>query len=267
MFGAANEIIDQILVELCLFNFFFFMSHGRYQGQIPVSSKAKLVTGPETVAANSNLDVNSSGHSSRQGLDNASTSDESSQWSNCGYWCSCICHKRSQLRPFFNSILGALYISFSNQLISRVTCSEHRCRECAKISSVKITYFFPRWLLARMVSFVGRASAWTCPEFIIRVPRLVPGNAEIFQYAEVGDITGIKRLLKGHAASVDDVAITTGRTALHVSYFPVEMPKEACSDVPTSTPSTLSFIIIAIFVNSCYNRERRRTRRTKTISE
>ncbi|KAI9666521.1 MAG: hypothetical protein M1821_004457 [Bathelium mastoideum] len=53
------------------------------------------------------------------------------------------------------------------------------------------------------------------PELTLRVPRIINGNADIFIFAEQGNMVGIQRLFERRQASVDDVASSTGRTALH----------------------------------------------------
>ena len=71
-------------------------------------------------------------------------------------------------------------------------------------------------MMSRVLQFVIQLSYMKGPELVLRVPRVVPDNAPALFYAVQGDIEGIKSLFSKGLASPYDVALDSGRTALHV---------------------------------------------------
>jgi hypothetical protein len=64
------------------------------------------------------------------------------------------------------------------------------------------------------------------PVVSLKVQRTVPGNADIFTYAKLGDVDNIRRLFENGLASPHDVHSESGITPLHVC--PCCIAREVC---------------------------------------
>ena len=72
----------------------------------------------------------------------------------CEGWCGCSCHQVNYLKTPQSAdlALGSMFIGFSGFPVRRPRCSEKSCRK-QSIPTLKVTYQFPQWLLARMIYF------------------------------------------------------------------------------------------------------------------
>jgi hypothetical protein len=80
-----------------------------------------------------------------------------------------------------------------------------------------ITYFFPQWFLARIITFTMTNIPMAGPVASLRVQRTVPGTADHFTYAKSGDVDSLKSLFVNSLASPHDVHFESGITALHLA--------------------------------------------------
>ena len=135
----------------------------------------------------------------------------------CSGWCSCRCHGLTyyQSPRSFDNILGTLLMGHSGVSFRKRPCNEQSCR-MQSIPTFRLNFFFPQWMMSRVLQFVVQLSYMKGPELVLRVPRVVPDNAPALFYAVQGDIEGIKSLFSKGLASPYDVALDSGRTALHV---------------------------------------------------
>lgn len=133
-------------------------------------------------------------------------------------WCSCRYYSLTyyQSPQSFDSILGTLLIGHLAVCFKKRPCSEPSCR-MQSIPTFRLNFFFPQWMMSRLLQFVAQLSYMKGPELVLRMPRIVPDNAPALFYAVQGDIEGIKSLFSKGLASPYDVALNDGRTALHVS--------------------------------------------------
>ena len=136
----------------------------------------------------------------------------------CEGWCSCICHRPRCIRTPEKAdyLLGSLFVGYSGLPTRTRQCNERNCRK-QSIPSVNVVYFFPRWLLARVVHFAVAISYMKGPTVSLSMPRAIPDNAPILFFAVQGNLEGIRSLFDQGLASPYDVGISNGRTALHVS--------------------------------------------------
>lgn len=136
----------------------------------------------------------------------------------CEGWCSCSCHLVNYIRTpqIADLALGSMFIGFSGFPVRRPRCSEKRCHK-QSIPTLKVTYHFPQWLLARTIYFSLSLTYMNGPQVSLHMPRVVQSNAKIFSLAVQGDLIGLKALFRDGLASPYDVAANNGRTALHVS--------------------------------------------------
>ena len=154
----------------------------------------------------------------------------------CSGWCSCRCHGLTyyQSPQSFDSILGTLLIGHSGVSFKKQPCNEPSCRK-QPIPTFRLKFFFPQWMVSRVIQFVAQLSYMKGPELFLRVPRVVPDNAPALFYAVQGDIDGIKSLFSKGLASPYDVALTNGRTAFHVCIR--SLPGMDIADISSSTQS------------------------------
>jgi hypothetical protein len=136
----------------------------------------------------------------------------------CTPSCSCVCHKEAKLRTpkLLERLIGSLFIGYSGLPVLTKDCNEASCHLRAQPSSA-ITYFFPRWFLARAVAVVMTRTPLAGPVVDLKFQRIVPGDADIFRYAMLGDIEKLESLFINGLASPNDVHAESGVTAIHLA--------------------------------------------------
>jgi hypothetical protein len=135
----------------------------------------------------------------------------------CERWCSCVCHKGRTLRSpqLFDLLVGKLFVGYSGLPLSHSKCDQRSCHSQSQRLAY-ITYYFPHWFLAQMVSLLVTTMPLTGLTVALSVQRTVPANADIFAYTKLGDVEKIADLFKNGLASPNDVHYETGVTALNV---------------------------------------------------
>lgn len=143
------------------------------------------------------------------------------QESRCPPACTCQCHKVATFRypAWTRHLIGSLFIGYSGvPLLNTRKCNEKSCRG-GKRFLVKLSYFFPSWLVARMVFAIGSSfNLLHAVDPFIRVPRVVASSSEIFILAQKGNILEMQKLIAGARGSILDINGNEGRSALHVSF-------------------------------------------------
>lgn len=135
----------------------------------------------------------------------------------CTPQCKCLCHSRHRhISPrFLQRIFGNIQVEYV-----AIPFTENFCHvpSCAQQSSplAQIRYFFPSWLLLRMVCATIAARSPNMYEVTIRAPRVVPDSSEIFCCAASGNVQEMKMLFQNGVASVYDIDVTSGVSALAV---------------------------------------------------
>jgi hypothetical protein len=135
----------------------------------------------------------------------------------CTPWCSCACHREWRFRTprILEQFIGSLFIGYSGLPVLRPPCNERTCHLRSQPLTY-VTYFFPKWFLSRMVSFMMTVTPLAGPVASLKVQRTVPGSADIFTFAKLGDVDGIRTLFENGLASPHDVHFDSGITPLHV---------------------------------------------------
>ena len=138
----------------------------------------------------------------------------------CRSWCSCKCHQKFRFHSMSStmSALGLLFMCLSGGRYSLQSCDEPQCLRKQDLR-MRLAYVFPPWLLAQALCVIFTISCLGRPKFTPRWCGTFSGDAKIFTFAIEGDLEGLKKLFEEKAASPHDVAVSTGRTALHVSIF------------------------------------------------
>ena len=134
--------------------------------------------------------------------------------------CTCNCHSSVATRSpsWLGSSLGTMLVRYNRS--GYQSCESCRRRSCARDSSggLKTQYYFPSWMLNRMLSMQYKWDPKSGYHFSLRAPRSVPPGSSIFTLAQHGNIQGIQRLFDQRLASPFDVSSDEGRSPLHVSH-------------------------------------------------
>ena len=137
--------------------------------------------------------------------------------SRCAENCVCVCHEwhKGRTPRFFERFFGALLFGYTGLPYLERSCDSESCdRRAAPL--ILLTYFFPRWLVARAFLLAMRYSLLQGPELVIRVPRLISSNSRILTEAVRGNVDGVKDLFRRGLASPIDINVKSGQSALLV---------------------------------------------------
>lgn len=136
----------------------------------------------------------------------------------CRPWCACRCHTETKWRspPILQPIIGSLFVGYSGIPRERSSCDEKSCQLRSQ-PVVYVTYFFPSWFIARAMSVMLATTPLAGPVVSLKVQRTVPGDADIFTYAKLGDVDKLKILFDQGLVSPHDISFQSGITPMHVS--------------------------------------------------
>jgi len=138
--------------------------------------------------------------------------------SDCKIGCICECHAPRRLRiSSCHWFLGILSVTLSGTPASQNRCNETSCSR-RSISLMRMTYRFPMWFLRRTMCLTIGVQPSGCLNATLRLPRVVPDNADIMQFAKIGNTSGVRSLIEKNLASPQDVNSTWDVPVLNVSY-------------------------------------------------
>jgi ankyrin repeat protein len=135
--------------------------------------------------------------------------------------CSCTCHSTALIKfpRWMNQVTGLLFMRYSGTpLLTAMKCSKKRCKERHQ-SKIHASYYFPGWLLHRMIEVVARWDANATPTMNLRVMRVIPDQSPLFSCAMEGRTSGIRDLFLQNLASPIDIRESDGRSALHIALY------------------------------------------------
>ena len=196
-----------------------------------IDSANSIVTMQQTSSTPTEANAQTA-HSSTTGINSPPDSEQNTQEvqlalslqyprgsrSSCSNWCSCACHIRRS-----RSVLSTLFVGYSGLPFFTASCDQKACRRRSR-SSMRFTFYFPSWFLARAVKANAAYSSHSGPEFLLRVPKIIPPRSDIFHFAETGNLQGIQDLFERGLASIYDLDMS-GSTILHfalnTSQYPV----------------------------------------------
>ena len=117
----------------------------------------------------------------------------------CPSWCSCTCHSRGNIRSpgFLTALLGELNIYYSGR-------NQHMC-SCSNSYLLNATYRFPHLFLRRYISFIYQYSKKTGPEFLLRIPVVMPWDHHLWRCLIDGDISAVQKMYDEGLASPLDI--------------------------------------------------------------
>ena len=127
---------------------------------------------------------------------------------NCPRDCSCTCHlKRSFRTPWaLRVLLGELNVQYSLQH-ARSDC------KCKGTSYFKLIYQFPEFLIRRYILFAMHQNSAAGPEFLLRLPRMMPWSHMLWRYCLNGNLRAIQKMYADGLASPYDINLK-GKNAL-----------------------------------------------------
>ncbi|KAK0711869.1 ankyrin repeat-containing domain protein [Lasiosphaeris hirsuta] len=135
--------------------------------------------------------------------------------------CTCRCHRASYVQPlsWVSNILGSLFTEYSGAILpftGKASCTQRLCKRADK-GIPKASYYFPNWapFAGRMVSLLDSWNSFDGHQLHVKFPRVIPASAHLFTLAQKGNIKGVQRLFSEGKASVFDVNVNEGRSALH----------------------------------------------------
>lgn len=138
--------------------------------------------------------------------------------------CICRCHSVTRWQPlsWVSNVFGDLLVGYSGismPMMSRVPCSESGCqrRETGRFTA---TYYLPSWAVisTRVVSLFA---TWNDvgSDMRFRFPNIIDASADIFVFAQKGNIQGIQHLFSQKLATINDISSIEGCSALHVGRY------------------------------------------------
>ena len=135
----------------------------------------------------------------------------------CKRPCSCVCHRQGCLQSarWLENIVGSLFVGYAGLPLFFNRCNIKSCRRSSQ-TALCIRYVFPGWLMQRVIITKMDFSQNKGPELLLRVLRVRPNNAPIFDAMIRNNIDIIRHLLRSGEASVLDVS-SSGESPLHVS--------------------------------------------------
>ena len=144
----------------------------------------------------------------------------------CPSDCKCSCHVQQNMQAFSNlgNILGRLFLAYSGLSMLRKPCNIPTCPR-QNATSIRLTYFFPRWFLNIVVSTTFSTIRLGTPSLNLKVRKIVPETNRLFALCMVEGVDGIQQLFASREASPDDIHFRGGWTPMHVSYLCKCSPK------------------------------------------
>ena len=141
------------------------------------------------------------------------------QRSICRYNCKCDCHQPHQVRTpqLFNRVLGALFVGYSGYPFGTLQrCTNAYCQRDSGFRA-QIKYFFPLWLLEKMIQVLIMIAPTHEPCVSLTVRVVVQSSAALFHFALTDDCEGLRRILSNGSARPNDLSYYNGSTAIMVS--------------------------------------------------
>ena len=160
----------------------------------------------------------------------------------CGTWCDCSCHSKGNYKmPWaLSTVLGELDVRYNG-------CRSNTVCDCIGDAGIRVTYKFPRYLVERYISVAISHSKLAGPEFLLRVPRVMPWTHILWRYSVSGDVFAIQRMYQQGLASPSDInpkgesslTYAVDRNTSDLTQFLLDQGVDPEHGVATRTPSEL----------------------------
>ena len=137
----------------------------------------------------------------------------------CQDSCHCSCHTRRRIATpkWVKNVFGALFMNYTGCSIYEPACCKRSCKSHTP-RSLEITYYFPSWVIARVLCLVAGTPRMGDPTFGLVLRRSIPFSAEphFFHLAWRGNSREIVSLLESGQVQLNDLEGAHGKTALTV---------------------------------------------------
>ena len=138
----------------------------------------------------------------------------------CENHCRCVCHSKYHYKSpgLVQKLLGSLFIGYTGLPILAARCNLDTCVN--QISrSIRATYSFPTWFVSKSLDVIVQSSSTLYFGLNVRNRILLGSGMNILSLCSRGDTRGVMKLLEKHEASLNDIELTHGTSALYV-YIP-----------------------------------------------
>ena len=140
----------------------------------------------------------------------------------CQDSCHCSCHTRRRITTpnWVKNVFGALLMNYTGCLVFEPACCKKSCKSHTP-RSIEITYYFPTWVIARVICLIVGTPRMGNPTFGLVLRRSIPFSAEphFFHLAWRGNSEEIASLLESGQVQLNDLEEAHGKTALTVFHL------------------------------------------------
>ena len=136
----------------------------------------------------------------------------------CKALCSCVCHARSIVRSpwILEIIIGKIILQYAGR---RPACNELYCRRSPE-SSLNVVYQLPKYIMSRYISISMQYAPLSGPEFLLRVPRMVPWSHLLWKYLNDDNLSAIQKLFAEGRASPHDLNLRGSNALIYSAKRP-----------------------------------------------
>lgn len=138
----------------------------------------------------------------------------------CGTNCPCSCHatQRSATPAILNGMLGRLFVGYSGLPMLSPKCDNKGCLR-ARAKQVSVEYWFPTSIWSTIVRLQVGSGFNGGPSLQLDTPRRIPDTSQCVDFAQNGNIPGLKHLFQHGLASPRDVSSSRGYTLLRWALY------------------------------------------------
>ena len=120
--------------------------------------------------------------------------------------CSCSCHSTMHYSTstITSKLFGSLVIGVSGRIFSNPVCDSPNCRDHSHFS-ITVAYYFPCWLVAKVIIFQCVRLPYGHPSFGLRVRNLLPEHSPVISAIARGQPLDLRYMLEHRISSPDDM--------------------------------------------------------------
>ena len=120
--------------------------------------------------------------------------------------CKCRCHrlKYRSVPLIFTKAFGQSVIGATGHYPYEPTCEGLACRGSPR-PRLSVCYYFPSWLLSRIILFASTRIPYGDPSFGLRIRNILPEHSPILGAIKEGLIADIRSIFESRMSSSDDM--------------------------------------------------------------
>ena len=142
----------------------------------------------------------------------------------CKQDCKCACHRTTKIESpkFLKDLIGRILLGYAGSIVNPTPeCTEATCQSAKQFHGY-ISYMFPKWFLAKVLTVTAWRYRTSDLHFVLGV-RHYATNDDLFQQIFSGDLPELQKLLFEQKVNPNYVERGRGETALHVSIIPAAL--------------------------------------------